>query len=105
MAFTVAPTSGEPPFTLSAEVSNVEYVDGVNYVASVAFSILSGVCPTQGATVPFSQEDVKSLLDGQDVIRGTTPVATGSCRTYTMQIRRVSDGAVVATSNATIDNI
>lgn len=105
MAFTVSPTSGAAPYTLSATVSDFVNVNGVDYVASVEGSSGVGSCPAMGVGSPLDPALVESLISGNSVelVIGTIP--TGSCRTYTLRITRVSDGVVIASSNVSVNNL
>ena len=80
-------------------------VDGVNYVASVKSSTAVGSCPPQGLLSPLSPSAIELLIAGESVNPMYGDVAVGSCRTSTLEITRVSDGVVIATANAEINNV
>lgn len=105
MAFTVTPTSGDAPYSLSATVDNSVNVDGVNYVASVTTEHAMGSCPLSGAGTPLTPTIVNSLINGETVVSGAPTVTAGRCRTYTLAITRLSDNVVVDSADAFVDNI
>lgn len=105
MAFEVSPTSGLAPYTLSADISSRVAVDGVNYVASVLFSTTVGSCPAPGAGTSLSQSEIDILVATGSVILSASSIPAGSCRVYTFIIERVSDGVVISSADARIDNI
>ena len=104
MAFTVTPTSGEAPYILAVELADDEFLDGVHYMATVAHTTSSGSCPLKGTVSKFSAVAVNGFItNGTYEAMGDVP--PGSCRTYTMEIIRLKDNAVIASSNVYVDNV
>lgn len=104
VAFSVAPTYGNSPYFLSATFSNKYLIDDINYKIVVNFSTAVSSCPVQGLASSLSSSRLKTLLSSGSV-SASVNVSAGSCRTYTLSIFRVSDGAVIATSNAYVSNL
>lgn len=104
VAFTVTPTSGEGPYTLSANISDSQYVDGVVFAAAIRYTSTVGSCPQTGSGVRLDPSQEAALVHTGSTI-SDVPVPSGSCRAYTLRISRVSDGAVVAISTVHVDNI
>lgn len=105
MAFTVTPTSGAQPYFLSADVTGVSVINGIYYTASVRSGTGAGSCPAEGLVSPLPPERVNPIINGIPTDSGSSSVPAGSCRVFTLTIRRVSDNVVVATSNATVSNL
>lgn len=104
MAFDVTPTSGEAPYTFTANVENATLIDGVLYSASVMYSTSSESCPLVGNSTAWSSEQVNNLIFGDSRILNQN-VNPNTCRTFTLEILRVSDSTVVASSNVSISNL
>ena len=99
----MTPTSGAAPYVLSADIANAVNIDGVNYTVYVGSGTSVGTCPATGLTaLPAGQVD-ELLATGSVTINES--VASGSCRTYTLRINRVSDGTNIAASHINIDNV
>lgn len=105
MALSVAPTSGDGPYVVSADVSNSHSIDGIHYYATVETSVSGGNCPLSGSGEPWSAFNVGNLISGQSVTTSYPNVPDGSCRTISLRIRRVIDDSVLDISNVSIDNI
>ena len=105
MAFTVTPTSGAAPYSLSAIVDNKENIDGISYVASVWTSVATGTCPLTGTATPVNVVLVDQLINSGTVILPYVSVDPGTCRTFTLRIMRAKTNVVIASSNATVDNV
>lgn len=105
MAFTVAPTSGDSPYILSADIINSGEIDGVEYEASVRSSLGTGSCPAFGSSTPLSSALVNELLTTGSVETGLSSVPVGNCRAFTIRISRVSDGVLVSTASTFVDNV
>lgn len=103
MAFNVTPTSGAPPYVLSATFAEQYLIDGVRYLLRARNSTSTGVCPTVGTTMAPAEYAEQLLSVGTYTIIG--PVASGSCRTTTLQIVNVLTGAVVSESSVNVSNI
>lgn len=104
MAFSVTPTSGDAPYTLSASFVDTTYIDGVNYRVRVQSSVSVGSCPSIGTSEPLGVSQVNQLVVSGSTI--TNPVVpAGSCRTFTLDILRLSDNSVVDSSSVSVDNI
>ena len=104
MAFTVTPTSGASPYTLSASFDTTKYIDGVNYVASLRTSASEGSCPSIGEESPLTPTQLEVLLTTGSVVTNVG-VSPGFCRAFTLTISQVSDSIVVDTSTVFVDNI
>lgn len=99
----MAPTSGEQPYTLSATFFGPSLIDGLNYELKLVFSTQTGSCPILGTAVELSQNALNTLLSSGSFTT-INSVSVGGCRTYTLSILRVSDGAVIDSANAYVDN-
>lgn len=104
MALTVTPTSGDAPYALSADVDAPLSVDGVHYRANLTTTEAIGSCPALGTGGSFTPSFVNSLVNGASLNYNAT-VVSGSCRTFTLRLYRVSDNVVVSTASATVDNV
>ena len=104
MAFSVTPTSGAAPYTLSAIVADSDKIDNVLYTATLRTSSNTGSCLPEGAATLLDSSVVASLLADGSVEYGST-VNPGSCRSITLRILRVSDNAVVSSSTVFVDNV
>lgn len=105
MAFTVTPTSGDAPYTLSAAIDNAFNVDGVNYVASVMYYNNTGSCSVSGTGTALNPTAVKTLVDSGSVVLNTSTIPDGNCRTLVLEITRMIDNVVISSSSASIDNV
>lgn len=105
MAFSVTPTSGAGPYTLTAVIENNMNVNGVDYVATASSSDQVGSCPVEGIQNALSPTSVNTLVQNGVVVSGAPTVASGSCRTYTLNITRVADGVVISSSSTSVDNV
>lgn len=99
----IVPDNGEGPYVLSADFTNSEYIDGVNYGLQVRLAQDEGVCPVAGSG-NNSPTSANELLE-EGSVSFTTPVPVGSCRTVTISIVRLFDNFVVSSSSSTISNI
>lgn len=104
MAFAVTPTSGAGPYTLSADIDDITYIDGVHYTASVMSSILLGSCPVVGDETPLTPQQLDDIISHGNASTNVG-VASGYCRTFTLALSRVSDNVVVASSSVSVDNV
>lgn len=98
------PTSGEPPYTLSADINGAEFIDNVYYRASVRSSGATGNCPTRGTAAPLSPTSLNALIK-TGTTTSTLDVPLGDCRTYTLEIFDVSDNSLVAEASTSVDNV
>ena len=105
MAFAVTPTSGPSPYILTADIAAKVGINGGYYTASVSSSVAVGSCPAQGVSVPLSASAVETLLNVGSVNSGVGTIPAGSCRTFTLYIRRVSDNVVITESSVSVDNV
>lgn len=103
MAFNVTPTSGAPPYMLSATFAEKHLIDGVQYVLRARNSTGTEVCPTVGTTMAPPEYAEQLLSVGTYEIIG--PVASGSCRTTTLQIVDVLSNTVVSQQSVYVSNI
>lgn len=104
MAFTAAPASGTPPYVLSVIFDDTTFIDGVNYRIDAKYSSAKGSCPVQGVTTSFSSKQLNTLLSTGSATLGVS-VLPGECRTYTLQILRVRNSKVIASSNTYVNNV
>lgn len=104
MAFEITPTSGGSPYILSAEVDQSQYIDSVHYYADILTAVQVGVCPTAG-TNALPPERVATLLRTGTVNTGVASVPVGSCRSFQLVIRRVSNNEIVASDLVVVDNV
>lgn len=102
MAFTVTPTSGSAPYLLEANVSNSVGINNVDYSAELLSSVLTGSCPTSGAT-PIPGAGIVLATSGQYTANTNTTV--GSCRVFQLVIRNVATNAVVASQTVNVNNL
>lgn len=103
MAFTVTPTSGAGPYVLSADIENSQNIDGLNFSAFLGSSNGVGFCQARGNTA-FPSNLLDLLVSGQTVTV-PTEVDEGNCRTFTLEIIRLSDNDVISFANALVDNV
>ena len=104
MAFSVAPTSGAPPYLLSAVIDKSAFVDNVYYRATLRASTSAGSCPLIGVENIFSQTQINTLVTTGN-LSASSAVPSGSCRTFTLQLLRVLDNSVVASSSVYVNNV
>ena len=105
MAFAVTPTSGDAPYILTADFANSHNIDGVNYAIEVRTSMREGSCPFDSAGSLLSASIVDSLLADGTVNSGFDTVDSGSCRVFTLRLRRLSDNMVLSRESVSVDNI
>lgn len=104
MAFDVTPTSGAGPYTFTAVFDDPTFIDGVNYSISVRSSGAVGSCPQRGSAEPFPPADIATLLNTGSVTV-TFVIPAGSCRTFTLDVLRVSNNTSVANSSVSVNNV
>ena len=103
MAFSVSPTSGAGPYTVSADFLNAVEIDGIRYQLEFRQQLLSGSCFTDVATSQNNQVVVDSLLStGSYILQ--TPVSAGACRTLSLIIRDVLKNVIIDYQNVYVDN-
>lgn len=105
MAFTVTPTSGDGPYVLSAEIEGADLINGLYSMATVVNSVAVGSCPPRGSGPSLDRSIVDSLVAGNEVQLPTANVPSGSCRSFTLSIVRLSDNAIISSEIATVDNL
>lgn len=103
MAFEVTPTSGEAPYLFTAIIDNASLIDGVLYTATVMYSTSPNSCPLEGNSTPWNAGQINDLINGNGTTVNTS-VNPGICRTWTLNVFRVSDSTVVASSSVSVDN-
>lgn len=103
-SFTVEPTSGTAPYTLSAVFSNKDYLNDVDYsLKSFVFTSL-GICPVASGIVNNYQPIAVSILAIGYWVESDT-VSVGDCRGYKLQIVREADGRVMQQSVVYVSNL
>lgn len=104
MAFTVTPTSGSAPYVLSATFGNKDSIDNVDYALELRTSVLVGSCFVGVATGNPIAGAASSLLNtGVSSVTGSVPA--GSCRTYSLIIRDLSNNSILASQNVNVNNV
>lgn len=100
MAFSVSPTSGANPYTLSISFLNKSSF-GLGYSFTVAQATASSSCPA----VALNQSAlIRDALLENGVYVVTTSVANGSCQTFTARILNPA-GEVIETQSINVSNI
>ena len=103
MAFSVAPTSGTGPYQMSAEFYNIADLDGVNYALELRATNTEGSCDMDVSSGQNQPPGVDALL-ANGVYQIGAPVPSGSCRTYSLIVRDLSDGTIISSENVYLDN-
>lgn len=98
------PTSGDSPYTYTAEVDNKLGIDLGLYRAEIRGMSATGACPVDVSGATNNQAFADALVyDGVNI--STTNVPTGSCRRTVFLIRRLSDNAIVSQMSVDINNV
>lgn len=105
MAFTVTPTSGDGPYVLAANITDSDLIDNVNYQATIRHTSLVGSCPPPYTGNVLSAVNTARIVAGESVELTATNVPAGSCRTFSIEITRVSDSLVIDSSFTAVDNL
>lgn len=105
MAFTVAPTSGTGPFLFDASFENENSIKTAYYRLSFLSGVAAGTCPPPFTTGVSNDLAAQSLLETGSYVQPSASIAPGSCRTYTLLIRRLSDNEIVSTMSVNVSNI
>lgn len=103
MAFSVTPTSGAGPYTITAAFANKDSFNYSKYALTFSFSDGVGSCPSAGVATVLVAGGVSLLENGSFV--HPLDVASGSCRTYTVRIRDLETESLVQAMNATVNNV
>lgn len=103
MAFSVTPTSGVGPYTLTATFLNKNSIGGLTYGLEVRSTVLQGECFVGVSEGNNSANLVNSIIEtGTGTI--STNVANTYCRVTSLIIRNKVTGDVVDYENIIIDN-
>lgn len=103
MAFTVAPTSGEAPYTFEASFEAGANLNTDRYTLLLNSSEASGSCPALGSSTPLVAGASQLLASG--VYISNASVLTGFCRAYTLSVRDNVLGTSISSETLTISNV
>lgn len=103
MAFSVTPTSGEAPYTFTAEFNNQKLIDGVRYILQFRYSEGVGLCPSLGISNNIFVGIAPLLETGSYVTNAVIPI--GSCRAYTLSIKDNVNNVTYNNVTVTVDNV
>ena len=105
MAFTVTPTSGEPPYTFTADINSKMNIDNVHYALEFRTSTSTTSCPVGVQSGSNQLPPVNALLNTGTFIQNGGAVPVGSCKAHSLIIVDLSDNSVIDYMNVDIDNI
>lgn len=103
MAFSVTPTSGDAPYTFTAQISDAVNIDGGRYTLLFQSTTAVGSCPPLGSSTNVPGGVDALLATGQST--DTVDVPAGSCRTYTLRIRDNELGTYISSENVQVSNV
>lgn len=101
MAFSVTPTSGASPYTLTIDFANKDLIDGVRFGFQVRSATRSGACevPDNPPSVPVGNTLFKNGIYVNDV-----DVPAGSCRVWKAEIVNLDTSEIISTQSVSVDN-
>lgn len=104
MAFSVTPSSGAAPYTLTASFTNSKSVTGSTYIGELRGSSSSTGCPAAGTGMVNDVVGVAELLANGVYVSPVPSIGENSCRTFTFYIKD-ANGVVVSQASANVNNL
>lgn len=105
MAFDVTPTSGNAPYNFTASFLNKSAYDSGLFSVEFRQATEVGMCPVDALAGTNNAPIALELFNNEAYSYSTGNVPAGSCRTYSLLIRRLSDNVVESIMSVTVDNI
>ena len=104
MAFSVTPTSGTAPYTLTATFAETLGFDTGDYLLRVYSQTLVGSCPSTAYPGGSQSVPIATSLLATGSAESSTSVPDGSCRVFTAGVF-TNAGELVSESSITVSNL
>lgn len=104
MALTVTPTSGASPYTYKSVFDNKHRFASGLYRLEFRAVANVGSCSSDFSGAQNSPAIANAFMMTDSYTR-TTDVAVGSCNNAQLSVVRISDGVIVSSLTASIDNV
>ena len=101
----MTPTSGDAPYTFTAEIKNKDSINFVRYGLEYRVSSSTTACPTGSQTSANVPIVANSILSNGFYVQEGNSVPAGTCRTGSLIIRNLTDNSIVDFKNISIDNL